>query len=48
MILLVMTCSSNLLQIQVREIGQQFARMSLSPFLKKGVTKAFFQSSGTW
>ena len=26
----------------------QFARLSLSPFLKMGVTKAFFQSSGTW
>ena len=26
----------------------QFARLSLSPFLKMGVTKAYFQSSGTW
>ena len=48
MILLVMMCSSNLLQIDVREIGLYFAGLSLSPFLKMGVTKTFFQSSGTW
>ena len=42
MILLVMTCSSNLPQVRVREIiGLYFAGLSLLPFLKKGVTKGF-------
>ena len=45
---LVMMCSRSLLQINVKDIGLQFATQSLSPFLKMGVTRAFLQSSGTW
>ena len=41
---------NNLLQIQgnVCSLPDCHYHLSLSPFLKMGVAKAFFQSSGTW
>jgi hypothetical protein len=45
--LLARMCSSNLHEIQVCEIYQQFPGRCLSPFLNTGVTFAWFQSDGT-
>ena len=37
-----MMCSISLQQMQIKEIGLQLPGSHLSPFLKNGVTKAFF------